>query len=338
MEEIEVLDMHSSDEGVSNKTQPTCDTPSRKRVLSQEDTVGEPKKQKTDFVVEKGGVVDNDTVFAMFQSLSNQMNDLYGDLSKRISNIEANLENKLTQKLKTSIDAGFGEVREEVNKQISEVRKEVDTQVNNIKSVKSSVQKLEKSYAEIVKNHGNGNGNGGENVDRAKNIVIRNLPVSENEHVVNKVNGMLRDGLKIRDVTVATAVRKGSGRENRPGVVIATCKSVDDKKKIMSNKRALKDTRHYEKVYLDHDLSKGDRNLAASLKSIVDVVGRGKLRINGSRVRKASDNRQSEHSDNSADQTRSHTDQSARRDTQPGRYVNNRGHGRGRGGSGRRGR
>ena len=72
---------------------------------------------------------------------------------------------------------------------------------------------------------------------------------------------------------------------------------------------------------------------------IVDVVGRGKLRINGSRVRKAADNRQSEHSDNSADQTRSHTDQSARRDTQSGRYnVNNRGHGRGRGGSGRRGR
>ena len=132
--------------------------------------------------------------------------------------------------------------------------------VGETKSVKSSVQKLEKSYAEIVKN--NGNGNGGENVDRAKNIENRYLPVSENERVVNKVNDMLRDGLKIRDVTVATAVRKGSGRENRPGVVIATCKSVDDKKKIMSNKRALKDSRHYEKVYLDHDLSKEDRNLA----------------------------------------------------------------------------
>ena len=163
----------SSDEGVSTKAQSTCDTPSRKRALSPGDSVVDAKKQKTGLIVEKGTVIDNDTVYAMFQTLSNQVSDLYNDLSKRISNIEANLENKLTQKLKCSIDSSMGEVRQEVNKQIGEVKKEVDNQVENMKSVKSTINKLEKSYADMVKCNGNS-----EPVDRAKNIVIRNLPVS----------------------------------------------------------------------------------------------------------------------------------------------------------------
>lgn len=81
------------------------------------------------------------------------------------------------------------------------------------------------------------------------NVVIRNLPERENENVKNEVNGMIKDGLKLRDLDIESAVRKISSTETRSGIVIAKLKSKEDKQTIMKNKSKLKDSRKYENVF-----------------------------------------------------------------------------------------
>jgi len=50
----------------------------------------------------------------------------------------------------------------------------------------------------------------------ALNVVIRNLPEQDSENIVEKVNKLIKDGLKVPDVECCHAVRKGqSTRINR---------------------------------------------------------------------------------------------------------------------------
>ena len=65
---------------------------------------------------------------------------------------------------------------------------------------------------------------------RKMSIVLRKLPESTNEDLNNKVNLLIKDGLKIRDINVRSAERKQSFNEYIPGVVVATLGSLDDKK------------------------------------------------------------------------------------------------------------
>ena len=58
-----------------------------------------------------------------------------------------------------------------------------------------------------------------------------------NENVKDEVNGLLRDGLKLRDVAVESAERKtNNGNESKHGVIVAKFKSKDDKHRVMKNK------------------------------------------------------------------------------------------------------
>ena len=54
---------------------------------------------------------------------------------------------------------------------------------------------------------------------------------------------MLRDGLKLRNVTVESAERKAnSGNDFKHGVIVAKFRSKDDKHQVMKNKTKLKDS------------------------------------------------------------------------------------------------
>ena len=57
------------------------------------------------------------------------------------------------------------------------------------------------------------------------NVIVRNLPEKGSANVKNEVNGMLRDGLKLRNVTVESAERKtNSGNDFNYGVKVAKLK------------------------------------------------------------------------------------------------------------------
>ena len=77
--------------------------------------------------------------------------------------------------------------------------------------------------------------------DIALRIVLRNVPETRNENVIDTVNGIMRDGLRLRDVSVKKAERKqsdsqNSGRSKAP-VIVATLKSREDKQAVMNNKK-----------------------------------------------------------------------------------------------------
>ena len=64
---------------------------------------------------------------------------------------------------------------------------------------------------------------------------------------MNKVNSLIRDGLKEKDIKIVKAVRKES-RDNKPGVVIATLENLDQKIKILKNKKSLRKTNNFHNI------------------------------------------------------------------------------------------
>ena len=206
--------------------------------------------------------VDNKTVFNMFRTLSDQVQNLYTDLSKRITSVEENLEMKLTQKLKCALDSRFeselSTVRSEIKDQLTVIRKEVDTKVGDLK----------KSYATVTK-HGNGSD---ENL-RQKRFVVKNLAEQKGENndnrlLVYNVNALLKDGLKIANVKVEKAERKASNGP-KPGCVIVTVDSNENKQSVMKNKRRLKDSRKYKDVYIENDMTVEMRKQSANMRTLL---------------------------------------------------------------------
>ena len=116
-------------------------------------------------------------------------------------------------------------------------------------------------------------------------MVIRNLLVSPDEVIKGKVNNLIKGTLKLENVIVNSAERKNSSRENVPGVVIATCKSHEDKEQLMKNKSKLKGNPNYEKVFIDHDKDRQTRIQEANWRSVVKAVGNNEaLIMKGDRV------------------------------------------------------
>jgi hypothetical protein len=146
----------------------------------------------------------------------------------------------------------------------------------NISEVKSDVQKLERDYASVVKK--------GENADISLNIVVRNLPESSNENIESKLNTLIKEGLKLTDIQVTHVIRKRAFRDTDNGVVVATCKDNEQKRKIMLAKASLQRSKKYERVFIEHDKSREERVNMSNMKTIVNTIGRDKLSIRGNRI------------------------------------------------------
>ncbi|WAR15831.1 hypothetical protein MAR_030425 [Mya arenaria] len=103
--------------------------------------------------------------------------------------------------------------------------------------------------------------------DVALNVVIRNLSENGSESTVTKVNNLIRDGLKIRGVSVAKAERKESPHVTKPGVVIASFKNTEEKSKVMKDKKILKDSVMYRDVYLANDQPLAERKMMSNFRT-----------------------------------------------------------------------
>ncbi|VDI45625.1 Hypothetical predicted protein [Mytilus galloprovincialis] len=111
-------------------------------------------------------------------------------------------------------------------------------------------------------------------------FVIRNLIYDQTEKdnnvvTINKVQGLLKDGLELQDITLKSVHRKET-RGPHPGIVIVETNSYDDKSKIMKNKRKLKTVKKYENIYIDNDQSYETRNLQASFRTVLREMGKEK--------------------------------------------------------------
>lgn len=212
----------------------------------------------------------------LITKLSADMHTLFSSLSERVDKLEKGLEQKIANKVAQVLD-------KRVTSEMNRIRKEVDKHIEN---VTESIREEVKADLETVNSKIDSLSNRDTNTvsDITLNIVIKNLPESENENVSNKVNKFLKDGLKLKDVTCDHADRKISKSASKPGVIIAKLKSNDDKRKVMASKASLKSHTQYSKVFVDHDQSVSDRVLASNFRCILNAMKCQNLVVRGSRV------------------------------------------------------
>lgn len=206
----------------------------------------------------------------LFSNLSSDIQSSHDKLSKRLDNLEKDLEGKISELISVAI-------KTEVDKLRSEYSSEID-------SLKVKVAQLEQSYADIVKNNGNASSAFEE---RKRRIVIRGLHCDRNETAQvtqDKVMALIRDGCKLSDVTVSQVERKFS-RGKKPGPVIASVESFEKKQKLMKAKNALKNIDTYKRVYIENDYAPEIRNADTNLRTILKEIGKNKqYRVSGGKL------------------------------------------------------
>jgi hypothetical protein len=249
--------------------EPTPVTPERKRHRSRcEDDVENEKRRKGEYS-ESGKTLDD--VFHAIEVLTEHFD----------SRMNA-MEDRLLDKAKQMINEEVGDVRKELRDRLSDLhgditqmRDEHSSEYTNVTRELADIRKS-RSYAEVTKG------------SIHLNIVIRNIPESVHENVNSKVNGLIRDGLKLRDISIESAERKESRGTRFPGVIIAKCKSAEHKQAILSNKKKLRESRNFQNVYITSDKSLQQRIFESNMRVLAETVGDGQLRVTGSRLQRAS--------------------------------------------------
>lgn len=193
--------------------------------------------------------------------LTGSMNNFCDIITKRMDDIETNIPIQIAKMIDVKVSAEMKKVKDQFQK--------------DLKTVSDKVTNLEKSYADVVKQKHVTD-------DDKLLVVIRNFPESENENVLNKVNGLVRDGLRVKDVQAVSAERKKSYRQ---GIILASFRNISDKRKVMEKKAQLKDSRNYKDIFIEHSIPKNQRMINSSLRNIVQAIGDNKLEIKGTIVK-----------------------------------------------------
>lgn len=141
-----------------------------------------------------------------------------------------NLNQSLTTTIQESIQAAIAA-------EVDKVRVELKSEINDLKD---RLITLENKPDPVITD-----------TPETTNIVVMGLAQGQNENIRNKVNAVLREGLKLKDVSVLSGERKKSRTEGKPGVVIAKCKNKAEWEMIMKNKSKLNESRQYKSVRIE---------------------------------------------------------------------------------------
>ena len=212
----------------------------------------------------------------MLAKMAADMNMHYNSLHERIDKFEAGLEqrisNKVAQLLDKRVNSEMGRIRKDVDERLDAFketfRSEIDEEFDLLSGKLDSLQNIDHSH------------------DRSLNIATRGLPESNNEHLNDKVNNVIRTGLKIRNITVRKAERKVSRSPSKPGVVIASFRSAEDKRNVMAEKSKLKDNTQFQDVFIQHDESREQRVMASNFRTMLQAMNNNdtNVSVRGHRV------------------------------------------------------
>ena len=90
---------------------------------------------------------------------------------------------------------------------------------------------------------------------------------------LNKVSSLLREGLKLKDIKVQKVERKAS-RNGKPGVIVASIETLEQKRKIMETKKTQKNTNAFKKVYTEDDRPLETRVAESNMRTILKEIGK----------------------------------------------------------------
>ena len=214
-----------------------------------------------------------------------KMEARYNDMERTMNRKFVDLESVFQSKIDRFENQVLGKLTDVVSSAVSTLKEELGDEIDDLSRRLRKLEEREEREQnrmivdDIVISDSINNTN--------MNMIVRNLPERNSENTVAEVNCLIKDGLKIRDITVESATRKNSNKngENKPGIVVAKFKSKEEKTTVMKNKNKLKDSRRYSNVFLEHDIPRHQRMLNANIRTIVKTLGRQELEFDGARVK-----------------------------------------------------
>lgn len=204
----------------------------------------------------------NDMFSLLIKQVSDNMQSLGERLTTRIDSLERNFARTIADMIDMKIKERLDEVKCGFQDEILDLREEIGSFKSRLDTMHTRQQ----------------------NVEMENSLIIRNLPERRGENVVSKVNGLLRDGLKLKNIAVESAERKPSWSENRDGVIRFTCRNADDKHRILKSKRLLGQSRNFRNVYIQIDLSSDQRVANANMRTLIKALGNDNLKLKGARL------------------------------------------------------
>ena len=220
-------------------------------------------------------------VLCLFKAMSSDMRTMFGSVNDRISQMEMNLEGRLSRTVEDIMDKKLKEtIQTEMNKVRDEFQTEIKTLNAKIDEMEATQSRTETTAREVEQNC---------------NIVITYLKEDSKEKdqptiTRNKVVSLLRDGLKLKDVYVTSATRKVS-RGKYPGVVVATLQSAEQKSSVMKAKSKLKDCNIFRNIYIENDIPLDVRKSDSNMRILLRELGKDKyLTLKGGRIVKINKN------------------------------------------------
>jgi len=221
--------------------------------------------------------VSTTIVEKLMANLEANINKQFNAINDRMDNLESRLEKKITQKVTQTLD-------KRVSSEMSKIKKSVDEHMNNVKAdiaaeFRADFEDVSNKLDQISERTTGANNC----VNLALNIVIRNLPEHNNENTMDKVNKLIKDGLKVADVECYQALRKGHNT-NTHRVIVASFRSSEDKRKVMVDKKNLKNSDMYKTVYIHHDQSVTERVMSENFRTVLQALKQHGLVMRGQHV------------------------------------------------------
>jgi chaperonin cofactor prefoldin len=220
---------------------------------------------------------------ADIRELSKNMNNRLELLQNSCSSFEDKFE-QMQQKLNESIAEVIAKtVKREVDKLKTSLNVQLDAFDTRMCAVEETQQTVDVRIEGLEEKVDQINDICQIEEDRKLNIVLFGVPQAEYENVENKVNAVIKEGLKLTSITVQKAERKINNRSTAPGVIVARCRSKADKDNIMKNKSKLRLSTVYKKVMVDSDKSIEQRQAENNARVLAKVF-HDKLKVKGSKL------------------------------------------------------
>ena len=183
------------------------------------------------------------------------------------------LEKSFTDKLEAIEDRINVSIQQAIRNEIDQVKADLSERLKQLEDrVSMWEDKLTNSNEDKYK------------LDRNLNVIIHNLPETNEENLINKVGGLFKDTLKLQNIGIEKAERKRGHAGNKPGVIVTTLNCREDKEQVMQFKHRLKNSIQFKNVYIDHDKSLEQRRNEANLRLLVTTVAKDSLFVQCSRV------------------------------------------------------
>ena len=150
----------------------------------------------------------------------------------------------LKQDIIRDIDDRLAKFQEESSKKIDTLEGKVTFMQNKISDLEDKTNRLES--------------NASEGIDKQKlfNVVMKGIPVQDDEENLNVYIESIFDSIDIGSVNIRGVVRVKNGRDPKP--VIVTLSSIDDCRNVLKSKHKLKST-EYNKMFIEPDQPKHER-------------------------------------------------------------------------------